>query len=462
MKNRFYSILFLFLSSISAAWGAPRLVVVVVVDQLRPDYFERYGQEFTGGFKILSERSAFKATAAIPFVPTETAPGHAAIATGEPPNVTGIIGNDWYDRAAKKKVRAAQLSDDNTGPAFLLAPTVGDRLKERTPLSRVASFSLKDRSALMMGGHRADLVVWFSTATKGFTSLPQTPEWLIPINDELAGKLSGVKPADFLASSESDEWLFRLVDRYLDESQIGKYTTPDLLWISFSATDYIGHRHGPDGVEMRGHLKNFDQTLQKLLETLDRKVGADHYDLVLTADHGVMPIPESPEGRKQGARRLFTNNFERLLERRIQNLFPAPGRNWVLETLIPDIYLDRELADSLQLSWPAFIKQVVGMIEGIDEVAHVFVTPVSEDKDPFTKAYQASVYPSRSGDLLVRMKPYVLTTEHATGTSHGSPYDYDTRIPLFYYGPDFKGKQFSETVLITDIAPTLADILGLQ
>lgn len=463
------SLLALFCLLAPRAFASPRLIVVVSVDQMRADYFDRL--PYAQGFKRLRAEGAFFTDAHHVHVPTETGPGHAVILTGRFPEETGIVGNEWWDPASRREVYCMDDAAYGTGPEHLQAYTLGDYLKAKDPRSKVIGVSLKDRAAILMSGKRADAAFWYDRKRGAFVSSSyygEVPPWLSAFNLALrrpGAPLSAgttTQFAEVARSPEADLMVRDLAGELMQRYELGRDEHPDILAVSFSATDYIGHKWGFEGPQMKPQLLALDGFLADLMALAERAAGAGNFDLVLTADHGVLPRPEGEEGRALKASRLGWTAFGDKVEEALQELSPAPGRKWLVGNYIPNLYIDRALAQEKGLDWTAFLRQAAARIKTLPGVEHVYVGGEFEAGGPHADAFKRSYFPGRSGDLLVLAKYAVLFDDYGGGTSHGTPYDYDTHVPLVFWGPDFKAGVHDETARVADIAPTLAALLGLK
>lgn len=468
------------------AAGAPRLVVVVSVDQMRADYLDRFAGKFTGGFKTLYEGGAVLTSARHDHVPTETAPGHAAILTGRHPDRHGIVGNEWRDRAAGKEVYCVSDEVHGKGPQNLEAYTVGDALKSKSPKSLVVSLSLKDRAAILLGGHKADAAVWWDKSKGEFvtSSYYARPAWLDDFNAKLkapGGVLAGAPTTYFAKLQETpkaDRLLLDLVERALLEYPLGEDDAPDILAIGFSGTDYVGHAFGPDSKQMTQQLMALDGELGELLKVLTTQVPKDKLAVALTADHAVMPLPESDWGKQAKARRILDSDLGAQAEKILQTLKPAPGQKWVEGLSMPNLFLNKDLARAQGLDWPMYLRQAAKALSGLDGLAFAYVaaetrdSPLSsaplgkEDPRPVEQrlagAFERSYFPGRSGDIFLLPKENVLIAFDKTSATHGTPYDYDSRVPMIFWGGDIKTGLFASPARVTDFAPTLGALLDME
>ena len=453
------------------AFGAalPKLGVVVVVDQMRADYLER-DPAFAGGFKRLAKEGAVFTQARHLHIPTETGPGHAAISTGRAPVTHGIVANDWYDRATGSDTYCVADNPYGIGPGHLDGPTLADALKAARPDSRVFSVSGKDRAAVLLGGRRPDLALWLDRANGAFTtsSYYRRPAWLDAFNAKLrASKLLPLKmgkvPAEVLASAAVDEATARLAEELARRERLGRGPATDLLLVSFSATDTVGHRYGTQAPEMVAQLRALDKILDRLLGDWEKDSGGSLV-LALSADHGAIPSPEDPSGRALGVKRLDWDAFGKSMEDALQKRWPAPGETWILADDVPHIYLNRALAINRRLDWLDFRIEAAKILSGLNGVGRVVLStdiPILPDSDPLAAVLRRSIRPGRSGDLFLIVGEKFLLHDQPTGTSHGTPWDYDTHVPLVFWGRGVAAGHYPAAASPMDIAPTLGRLLGL-
>jgi predicted AlkP superfamily pyrophosphatase or phosphodiesterase len=467
--TRFFLAAGLALTLASRGSAEPNLMVVVSIDQCRADYLSNYASEFRGGLKVMLDGGAVFTQARLDFIPSETGPGHAAIATGKPPGETGIVGNYWRDRSLGRRVYCVYDSASALGPQHLEVRTLGDVLKARHPEARVVSISLKDRSAVLLAGHAGDLALWYDPHKGGFTTSPhyRRPIWLDGFNESLrspGGLLAGM---DTTALNEvgytlkADRLVLALAEESIRRESLGRHRTPDLLALSFSGTDYIGHAHGPFSPEIREQLLNVDGVLGELLSAIESAARPGRFDVALTADHGVAPMPESAQGKALGVRRIIWDAFHDSLEAALKARFKAPGP-WIVGREYPNLYLNRAQAESLGYEWRKFLALASRALKSSDGVAEIYVPGDLPATDPYVDMVRRSIMPGRSGDLIARVAPNVVVTDRPTGTDHGTPYDYDCKVPLVFYGPDFKPGRYDAPALMRDLAPTCAAVLQLD
>ena len=490
----------------------PRLIVAISVDQFSADLFDEYRPLFKTGLRRLQGGIVFpdgyQSHAA-----TETCPGHSTILTGSHPSRTGIIANEWYDQSlnrADKKVYCAEdptasgSSSTNTtvSAQFLKVPTLGDRMKAADPRSRVVSVAGKDRAAIMMGGHSMDQV-WFwsgkSFVTLRGVALP-TPAIIDQVNAAVAATLAkaetptlpeqcgtrssavavGDRSVGVLRARRAGDWsAFRTslaFDRattdiaigLIHELQLGSRDAPDILSIGLSATDYVGHAFGTEGAEMCAQLLGVDDNVGRILDALDAI--RQPYVVVLTADHGGHDLPERI--RVHGvpdAARVDAALSPAKMSQRLAAEFNLPEPVLLGVAPFGDIYIARTVPDALRSRVLAAAR---ARYLAHPQVADVFTAaelrrmpapsgPV--DEWSLADRFRASFDPDRSGDLLVALKPHI-TPIVDVGTNvatHGSPWNYDRRVPILFYQPGISGFEQALPVETVDIMPTLAALIQL-
>lgn len=449
----------------SPASAAVRLGVVVVVDQMRPEYLDRSDLP-DGGFRRLRREGAVFARARHLHVPTETAPGHAAISTGRSPAVHGIVANDWFDRTSGSETYCMADAPYGIGPEHLRGPTLADALKVADPKARVFAVSGKDRGAVILGGRKADLALWFDRFKGEFTtsSYYRRPGWLAAFNAGLKKKgllpVKGARvPKELIASPAYDEALELLVAELTARERVGRGPSTDLLLVSYSGTDLVGHTHGLEAAAMDAQLKSLDAITGRLLRLVEKASGGS-LALAFSSDHGAIPSPEDASGKALGVRRLDWREFGETLEKTLQDEWPLPGGRWILSNQTPHLYLNRRAAEGLGLEWRDFLGRAARRLSGVDGLAGVYVAGAGGG--PFAEAFRRSYDPARSGDLLAVMAENALLGDAPPGTSHGTPWEYDARVPLVFWGRGVAPGRFETPAATVDLAPTLGRLLGLD
>ena len=490
-----------------------KLVLVLVIDQFRGDYLDRFAPVLKGGLARLRERGVLFVDAHQDHAVTNTGPGHASISTGTHPSRSGIITNQWFDRQQRMRMYCVADAErpviglpdlPGRSPANLQVTALSDWMKERWPDSKVFAASYKDRAAIALGGHRADGAYWYVGGDFVMSTYYQTsyPEWVTAFNarnlperffgrlweplfvDESVKKLVFVDSADsgfqggfphafgsrsfrpgpsfyssFATSPMLDGFLAEFAKELILQETIGQDSSPDFLGLSFSAPDLVGHRYGPHSPELLDTLIRLDGYLADLFDFIDRHVGLDQTLIALSADHGVCPVPEFQQSNGLPGRRADTQDTV-CSQNQLSEISARLGVEaaWLLD----DFYLDYELIEQLGFE-PARVEKVAAeVLEECPVIRRIWTRTelLAESDDPFHRLFKNSFYPGRSPDLLPQLEEYQVTTR--VGTSHGSPYRYDTHVPILLLQPGVPPKQVQKRVRTIDIAPTLAEILGLE
>jgi Type I phosphodiesterase / nucleotide pyrophosphatase len=511
------------------AFERPKLAVVVVFDQFRSDYLTRWRDLYgTDGLRRLMHDGAWFQNCHYPYATTVTAAGHASIHTGCSPNTHGIVGNSWYDRGMKRSITSvysplhrrvpARGSRASAAPIRLLAPTLADALKTATGgKARVVSLSFKDRSAVLPGGKKPDACYWFDASTGEFvtsTYYQADPHpWVREFNasravdrwfgktwdrlrgdvkyerfsgpDNVANEWTGYgqgrtfphpmgKPArkpgrqyyDAMMNSPfGNELLLELVKRAVVAEKLGSRDVPDLLCVSFSSNDLVGHAWGPDSQEVMDTTLRTDLIVRDLLAFLDKQVGKGRYVLAMTADHGVCPMPEISRMKGKDARRYDLRRIRRDVEKQLRAAIPS--KKPLVEAVSGvDVYLNqRELKSRGVESRRAerllagFLKKQPGILTAYTRTQLMGRIP---ETDKLGRQVQRSFFPARSGDVTVVVKPYCLLGWRDTGTTHGSPHEYDTHVPLLFFGAGIPAGIHKQAVTPLAVATVLARRLGIK
>ena len=496
------------------AADAPRLVVAISIDQFSADLFAQYRSHVTGGFARLLNGAVFPAGYQS-HAATETCPGHSTILTGMRPAHTGIIANNWFDQSVARAAKSVYCAEDETktaGPGdyvasvgHLMVPTLGERIKAVWPTSRNVAVSGKDRAALMMGGHRIDEVYWWKGkgfvtqegATPGRVALEQNaavatvlgagaPGFDLPadcaVHDRAitAGTvtvgtgrftLAAGDATAFRASPRLDRAVIELATRVVDADRLGRGPTPDVLAISLSATDYIGHGTGTQGAEMCIQVHQLDAVLGDFFAALDAR-GID-YAVVLTADHGGFDMPERlreqalPQAARADAALLPKAVGERVgaklgLDPKGLLLAEGPsGDVWVRSDLTPE----QKSAVVAAARADLLAQPQVAAVFTHAELAETPMPTGSPETWSLIQRARASFYAPRSGDYVVLLKRGVMAMPvpgPGYVATHGSPWDYDRRVPILFWRKGMIGFEQPSPVETVDIAPTLAAWIGLK
>jgi hypothetical protein len=501
----------------------PKLVVGIVVDQMRPEYLFRFYDQFgNNGFRRLMREGFFCRNTHINYVPTYTGPGHASIYSGTTPRYHGIVSNEWYDRRTKHEQYCVADSLEHTvgsdldkrgvSPRNLLTTNICDELKISTNhKARVIALSLKDRAAVLPAGHMADGAFWFDEKSGNFVSstfyMNALPEWvnsfnakklaakymeqvwepLLPDNaypysvaDDndyetiLKGKDRPVFPYDLkkLAATNPPYYhmLFTtpfgnsiLADLAIDaieKSGVGKNNTcSDILAISFSAPDYIGHAFGPLSKEQNDDYLRLDRDIARILDALDKNVGKGKYVLFLTADHAMAEVPKYLIDNKIPGGNYLFDDLRKAAEVYLnQKLGEA---KWIENVGSDQFYLNRSLIAEKGLDLVQVQMLLANFLRDQKNVAQVF-TQNTIDTQEFSHDIAARVqkgfYYKRSGDVAVVLEPGWIG-DMKFGSTHGSSYTYDTNIPLLWFGAGVKAGESSQHHDVSDIAATLSIML---
>jgi predicted AlkP superfamily pyrophosphatase or phosphodiesterase len=497
--------------AVTKASSKPRLVLAVIVDQFRYDYLTRFRSEYHGGFDQMLTRGADFTNAFYGQVPTVTAVGHSIFMSGAMPAQSGIITNAWYDRDERKIVtsvcdwsetevgggepeKGKSCTDaDPASPRRLLVSTLGDELRMARTNSKVIGISIKARAAILPSGHLAEGAFWFDDASGHFITstyyMKQLPQWATAFNakDLPAGlvkqKWDKFPSWNFMASPGSREpyakiaaspWGNELIEQFaeaaVDGAQLGQRPDgTDLLTVSFSSNDYVGHRVGPDAPEVEDMAIRTDQQLAKLFRHLDQKIGLANVLVVLSADHGAATAPShAAELRMPGG--YISEEPSAIVTTALNKAFGEA--EWTLhgggETAL---YFNRDAIsaaktpDGKALSMDQVYEIAKDALMGNLKlhVARVYTRTQLENGvsgDVIAQAEMNGFFPRRSGDMMIVYESgYVPGT---SGTSHFSPYSYDRHVPVVFMGPGIKPGRYDMTIAPNDIAPTIATMLDVQ
>jgi predicted AlkP superfamily pyrophosphatase or phosphodiesterase len=514
------------------ASAVPSLVVLLVSDQFRADYVSLYSDAWTGGLKEIVTQGAVFTEAAYPYGVTKTCAGHGTIGTGMLPSTHGLIDNQWYERSTHSFVSCTDdgtahdllfgggRGDEQHSAKRYLVRNFADELKQQAKgRPRVVSLSLKARAAIGLGGHGGpdSTIVWkedggvrfvtsdalttkASSAVEAFLKAhpvnPQqfeTWERLKPLSaykffDEAPGepanrqtfphvfeeaiRTSNTTPSVFDSWDDTpftDDYLGAMAEHLIVAEQLGQRQTTDLLAVSFSSLDLIGHDYGPRSHEVQDALLRLDATIGRLLATLDARVGRNRYVLAFSSDHGVAMLPEqsfprTTVGRLTGglgqpgrlANISVANAVEAALDRTL-------GRSSYVEAIsVPSIYFKPGVLARVRAN-PTAQQAVEKAATGVRGVTKVYwsadLAATTPTNDPILAAHRKSYIADRSGDLV-----YVLERDWVTsaGTNHGSPQDYDQRVPLAFLGAGITKGQFAVPAAPVDIVPTISEIVGIH
>lgn len=501
---------------------APRLVVFMAIDGLPQRQVLAYRDQLApDGFARFLNQGAWYSHAHYGHAYTVTAAGHATMLTGASAHRTGIIGNDWRERDSGDTVYCTgdpayvylgspTKKLDGTSPANLRAETVGDVLLRADPRAKVVSISGKDRGAILPGGQSGMAYMYmgstgrFDTTTyylkrepawaQAFNSagpadryfkkawepllpesayarsLPDNQPWydkggqLPMVMGQAQDKPDGAYYAALLRSPFVDQMSLDFARAAIAGESLGQDGVPDILSISLSGHDYVNHAFSAESRLSHDHFLQLDRMLAAFFKDLDRTVGADNYVVVLTADHGFMPAPEysSAQGRQAGRAnpgemlgRVNAGLKSRFGQEKLAKFFSASA-----------LMLDRQLIAANGLDFDAVADEARRLLLADPAVAVAYTRRELKDASrkgaPYFEAMRNSWYEERSGDVQIALKPYWMMSSSTTGTTHGSPYEYDTHVPILMWGPAWVRRgEVSTPVQVVDIAPTLAKWLGV-
>jgi arylsulfatase A-like enzyme len=479
----------------------PKLILAIVIDQFRYDYLLRFRADYTSGFrKILEEGAVFDDAHHIHF-PTVTAIGHSTFLSGATPSLSGIVGNEWFDRESGKLVTSVSdpatklLGGGGSGssPRRLLVSTVGDQIKMSGQPVKVIGISIKDRAAILPVGHMADGAYWFDNKSGHWVTssyyAETLPGWVEKINAgrpaaaaengvwypfgaraesakpfcAMAGA-SGITPCKSLeASPWGNEMIEDFAEHALAAETLGQHQGTDLLAVSFSSNDYVGHEKGPDSPEVRDMAIRTDRLLGKLLDAVDKKVGLANVVFVLTADHGVAPVPEVNQARHM----IGGRNSESDLAKAIGDALVArygPGE-WVIGGEGVSPYLNSKLIESKKLDEAEVERTAAAAARRQPHVFRVYTSAgILRNEvlqDSVTSAVRFGFYAPRSADVIVIPDEFYMYHLNG-GTSHGTPFNYDSHVPVIFMGAGIKAGHYYEKIAVNDIAPTLSAIVGVE
>lgn len=480
-----------------------RLLVLLTVDQFRFDYLTRFSESYESGIARLMRDGAVFLNAHLEHYPTVTAPGHAALGSGAMPNSSGIIGNDWFDRDTGKNVTS--VSDDrvkqvggadktSASPHRLQVTTLADELKiaargrGATAIPRAIGISLKDRSAILPVGRSADGAYWYDSGTGEFVTstfyADALPAWVRQFNEQRLGHTYVGKPWPFLtppataramparpgpelysaiyASPFGNELLGSFSEAALDGEQLGQRNTLDVFSVSFSSNDSVGHTHGPDSPEVRAISLQTDQAIGALLTAIDKRVGLARVVVVFTSDHGVAPLPEFLAEQRLPGGRLAQDDLFGPIRRALESRFGSG--QWILSTAGTSPYLNHALMAERGVD-PATARTVAAnAAAALPQVSRVYTRDQllegNVPPDAFSRRIVESHHLHRSGDLEIVLNPFWIRQK--TGTTHGTPYPYDSHIPLIFLGNGIRAGRYSQHVALNDVAPTLATRFGVS
>ncbi len=489
-------------SALGSAYNArPKLIVIIVIDQFRGDYLERYRDQWgEGGFRLLLERGADFTDCNYEYANTRTAPGHATLLTGAYTNGHGIMANEWWDPQKKAKVAAAD--DDETklvgiagsapgaSPHHLLADTLGDELKLATQgKSRVFGIALKDRASVIPAGFAADGAYWIDRATGTWITSTyyrnQLPKWAQDFNDSKRAerylnqewkdsngnvlrttKPPAGKPGNFYdlvgSTPLANDYEFEFARELVTYEKLGNGPTTDLLIISLSANDILGHKVGPDSPEMQAMAIAMDHQLAGFFEFLGRQIGLANVWITLSADHGIAPVPKVAAGFHLPAAYLPGDKMLAQVNSALSIRLSHPGE-YLKDLDYPVAWLNPEVFAALKIKEEDAERDVGEAMKQLGLRAYYTRSQLERGDAPNTELglkYLHSYSPL--GGWYVLGVPPPFTIGFVGGTDHATPYTYDTHVPLSFYGLPFQPGLYRTHVEPVDLAATLASLLGIN
>jgi predicted AlkP superfamily pyrophosphatase or phosphodiesterase len=507
----------------------PKLMVGIVIDQMCYEYLYRYQEKFgKDGFRKLMENGTHCRNTQYNYVPTFTGPGHASIYTGTTPSNHGIVANDWYDRNTGAYVNCVDDSlvngigtDSEEGkcsPHYLKANTITDQLKITYPNSKVVSVSIKDRGAILPGGHLSDGSYWFDYSSGNFVTSSfykkELPYWVENFNNKkfpdyyltqtwdtfyelskytestvdnspyehtIGGKKTPTFPYDFSTMEKEDNgydlfthspfantYLTDFAQLAIQNEYLGYDEQTDFLCISYSTPDIAGHAFGPQSIELEDIYIRLDLEIARLIKYLEKNVGKKDFTLFLTADHAVVPVPQFLVDNQLPGGYLFLDKKKINLHDNVKAKFGAD----IIQSIVNNnVYLDQEVIALFKLDPNDVETFIINEIKQWEGVKSVFrnseINASAFSSDSWLKMIQLGYSANNSGDIIFMLEPGYLpksTDKESShkGTSHGSAFNYDTHVPLIFYGKGIPKQEIFRTINIIDITATLTHLLYLQ
>jgi predicted AlkP superfamily pyrophosphatase or phosphodiesterase len=503
----------------------PKLVIGIVVDQMRYDYLNRFSDRYgENGFKKLIKNGFSLENAHYSYIPTYTAVGHASIFTGTTPNNHGVISNNWYDKFLKKSIYCVtdesyitignQTDAGKRSPKRLFTSTISDQLNlAQNKKGKTIGIAIKDRSAILPIGHSADAAYWFQGYDQGqwISSsfyMNKLPEWVSNFNNSkiadqyLTSNWNTLYNIDTYTNSINDDNIFEnlfvgeststfphnipelrkdngnfnilkaipagntftfdFAKAAIENEKLGEKDAIDFLTVSFSSTDYIGHHFGPSSVEIEDTYLRFDKDLGEFLSFLDSKVGEDNYTLFLTADHAAVNIPSFLQSQKIPAHYLDIIKFKSFLLGITKKYFKTID---IIENVSNyQIFLKKEKVESLGLNVNEVAEKIADEVvnfNGIYKAVSAKTLQTSNFTTGILNSLQNGYNQKFSGDVMMIPYPATLISGRK-GTSHGSGYSYDTHVPVIFYGKGIKKGSSKKRYNIIDIAPTISNLLNIE
>ena len=491
----------------SNSHNSPKLIVGIVIDQMRYDYIYRFWDKFEeDGFKRLINNGFLCRNANFSYAPTFTGPGHASIFTGTTPAIHGIIANNWFDKESKKSIYCAGdgemqtvcnchdqtidiLSDDGKmSPHHMLSSTIADQMKLFNENTKAIGISLKDRGAILASGHSANAAYWMDNEGKWITSsyyMDKLPKWLVDyqstttatdwlngnwvvknkFNHDLEKALEEKGPKAIKTTPYGNTILNELAIKIIEKERLGKNGNTDFLSISFSSTDYIGHKYGPHSAEIEDTYIKLDKDLAKLLKVIDKNIGLNNAIIFLTADHGVVSEPHELTKRKIPAGYFDKTSCQQSLEAALRSKYG--NGDWIHNFSNGQFFLNHNLINENGISIREIQDFCADFLIKIKGIKHTFtakqMTENSYNGSSVHALIQRGFSQKRSGDVIIVLDiGWIGDGWESGGTTHGSSFSYDTHVPLVFSGKFIPKGKLDKLVYIQDIAPTISTLLGIS
>jgi len=492
-------------ATLGAVPRKPKLILTIVIDQFRYDYLTRFRSDYKGGLARLLDQGAVFTSAYYEHFPPVTAVGHSTVLSGATPSISGIVANEWLDRESGKEISSVsdgavkllggKIGDPAASPHRLLVTTVSDQLKMANHnQTKAIGVSIKDRSAILPVGRMANGAFWFDAATGNFVSstyyFESLPPWAAKYNasravDKFLGK--GWLPFDAKPSANAytilptqpgktfydalertpygNQVIEQFAEAALDGEQLGRGPATDVLSVSFSSNDRIGHTLGPDDPQIRDIAIQTDRIIGQLIHFAESRAGAGNVLVVLTADHGVSPVPAV------SAQNHISAGFIKpaLITTTLQSSLSAKygDGDWVqMKKGYEIIYLDHSVIARKKLNEADVQRTAADALRMLPHVARVYTrSQLLRNElldDMIDHRVRNGFHVARSADLFVILDPFYLFQNEATGTSHTSPYNYDTHVPVVFMGPGIRAGRYNGRIAVNDIAPTLTNMLDIE
>ncbi|WP_166967869.1 alkaline phosphatase PafA [Yeosuana marina] len=539
MKHLFTLIVFVIYSTFSVAQNSvevkqnykstnlnerPKLVVGIVVDQMRYDYLTRFYNKYgDGGFKRMMNEGFNCKNNHFNYIPTYTGPGHTSIYTGTTPKYHGIIANDWYDKELKKSVYCTEddsvqsvgtsSSAGQMSPQRMKTTTFGDENRLFTQMrGKTIGVSIKDRASILPAGHTANAAYWFQGKNEGnwISStfyIKELPKWVTNFNkkhsvdsylkewntlynittytesgsdlNNFEGGFKGKETATFpydLATLKNENSGYDILKSTpygnslttdfaiaaIKGEQLGSDDITDVLTVSFSCTDYVGHNFGVNSKEIEDTYLRLDLDLERLFKSLDDQVGKGNYTVFLTADHAAVNVPAYLQSVKIPAGYFDSRDFSKKINNFMETTF---GASDLIESIMNNqIFLNRKKIQELDLDLDDVQEAIVNEIIGYQYIDKAYTATAMSNTSFSTgieRLIQNGFSQKRSGDVIYVLDPAVISYSK-TGSTHGSAFEYDTHVPLLFFGKGIKHGQTLQKTEITDIAPTMSALLNIS